>query len=110
MIPQLVYCLGKGPLYSSTPPMNARTSLLPLVLALCSAAAQTQLDEPMPERNSARLHRGARPGPWDNDVLVYRVATNRAPEKLCTFERAGVPTLARMKDNRIIAAFQYFPE
>jgi hypothetical protein len=50
-----------------------------------------------------------RPGPWDNDVLVYRLGTNAAPEKLATFERAGVPTLARLKGGRILAAFQHFP-
>lgn len=52
---------------------------------------------------------GDRLGPWDNDVLVYRLATNAAPERLNTFERAGVPTLARLKDGRILAAFQHFP-
>ncbi|UCE46963.1 MAG: exo-alpha-sialidase, partial [Phycisphaerales bacterium] len=56
-----------------------------------------------------RLNRN-RPGPWDNDVLVYRVGSDRAVEKLATFERAGVPTLARLKDGRLIAAHQYFPE
>ncbi|MGV3756999.1 MAG: hypothetical protein ACO1QS_16580, partial [Verrucomicrobiota bacterium] len=30
-------------------------------------------------------------------------------EKPATFERAGVPTVARMKDGRLIAAHQYFP-
>jgi len=49
------------------------------------------------------------PGPWDNDVIVYRLATNGAVEKLATFERAGVPTLARLKDGRLIAAHQHFP-
>src|SRR5882672_9050581 len=51
-----------------------------------------------------------RPGPWDNDVLVFRVGTNGAPEKLKTFDRAGVPTLARLKDGRLLAAFQHFPQ
>lgn len=51
-----------------------------------------------------------RPGPWDNDVLVYRMGTNGASEKLATFERAGVPTLARLEDGRFIAAFQHFPK
>jgi hypothetical protein len=49
-----------------------------------------------------------RPGPWDNDVLVYRL-TPGDPAKLATFGRAGVPTVARMKDGRLIAAFQNFP-
>lgn len=50
-----------------------------------------------------------RPGPWDNDVLVYRVASGGQAEKLGTFERAGVPTAARLKEGRLIAAFQNFP-
>jgi hypothetical protein len=49
------------------------------------------------------------PGPWDNDVLIYRVAPGGQTEKLATFERAGVPTLARLSDGRLISAFQHFP-
>jgi hypothetical protein len=50
------------------------------------------------------------PGPWDNDVLVYRVGGDGTLEKLATFERAGVPTVARLKDGRLLAAHQHFPE
>lgn len=49
------------------------------------------------------------PGPWDNDVLVYRVTASGAASKVATFERAGVPTVARMGDGRLIAAHQHFP-
>jgi hypothetical protein len=51
-----------------------------------------------------------RPGPWDQDVLVYRITTNGLAERLAVFERAGVPTLAQLNDNRLIAAHQHFPE
>ena len=51
-----------------------------------------------------------RPGPWDNDVLVYSIDREGRMDKLAVFERAGVPTLARMRDGRLIAAFQYFPQ
>jgi hypothetical protein len=51
-----------------------------------------------------------RPGPWDHDVLVYRLTNEGRAAKLATFERAGVPTLARLKDGRIISAFQHFPK
>ena len=51
-----------------------------------------------------------RPGPWDNDAVVYRVDADGRSEKLATFERAGVPTLARLKDGRLIAAHQHFPK
>ena len=49
-------------------------------------------------------------GPWNNDVLIYAVPSNGEPRKLATFERAGVPTLVRLSDGRLIAAFQHFPE
>jgi hypothetical protein len=49
------------------------------------------------------------PGPWDNDVLVYRVDAGGARERLATFDRAGVASVARMADGRLLAAFQYFP-
>ena len=78
-------------------------SLRLLALALTGlAAASAQNAQPgPPDRN--------RPGPWDNDVLAYRAGTEMRAEKLATFERAGVPTVARMKDGRLIAAFQHFP-
>src|SRR2546423_1740816 len=34
------------------------------------------------------------PGPWDRDVIVYRVAPGREVERVALFERAGVPTVA----------------
>ncbi len=49
------------------------------------------------------------PGPWDNDVLVYRVGADGRQQKLWTFSRAGVPSVARLADGRLIAAFQHFP-
>lgn len=48
-------------------------------------------------------------GPWNNDVLIYRTTTDGKTEKLGAFERAGVPTIARLKDGRLLAAFQHFP-
>ena len=50
------------------------------------------------------------PGPWDNDVLIYRADKDGRVEPLATFSRAGVPTLARLGDGRLIAAHQHFPE
>src|SRR5262245_61562423 len=51
-----------------------------------------------------------RPGPWDNDVQVFRAEGDLRPERIGTFPRAGVATTARLKDGRIIAAHQHFPE
>ncbi|MSU62755.1 MAG: hypothetical protein EXS31_10225 [Pedosphaera sp.] len=49
-------------------------------------------------------------GPWNRDVIAYRVSSSGAVEKAATFERAGVPTIARLKDGRLIVAHQHFPE
>lgn len=49
-------------------------------------------------------------GPWNRDVLAYRVTAGSTVEKAATFERAGVPTIARLKDGRLIVAHQHFPE
>jgi len=49
------------------------------------------------------------PGPWNNDVLVYRIDADGRSAPIATFERAGVPTLARLADGRLIAAHQHFP-
>jgi hypothetical protein len=49
------------------------------------------------------------PGPWNNDVLVFRVTPDRRSEQVATFERAGVPTVARLYDGRLVAAHQHFP-
>jgi hypothetical protein len=58
--------------------------------------------EPGPDRRN-------RPGPWDNDVLVFHVNGAGESERIATFERAGVPTIARFGDGRLIAAHQHFP-
>ena len=83
--------------------MKARCCFGSLFLAttLLSSAQPEHPSRPGPDRS--------RPGPWDNDVLVYRGGQNGTAEKLATFERAGVPTVARLKDGRLIAAHQHFP-
>jgi hypothetical protein len=42
-------------------------------------------------------------------VIVYRTGGGNKVEKVATFPRAGVPTLARLKDGSLIAAHQHFP-
>jgi hypothetical protein len=42
-------------------------------------------------------------------VLVFVVDAEGAVTKTAVFERAGVPTISRMKDGRLIAAHQFFP-
>lgn len=53
---------------------------------------------------------GQQRGPWQNDVIVYHATAGGEVQRLSTFERAGVPTINRMKDGRLIAAHQHFPE
>lgn len=88
------------------------------VVALCglvSASAQDFFSEllnplaPFPAVQAAQTLQPSQNGPWNNDVLIYRVSTDGKTEKLGTFERAGVPTVARLNDGRLLAAFQHFP-
>lgn len=90
--------------------MNARVSPAPsahvvrvfgrtlaaAVLGLTSLAAQ-----PGPNQTG--------PGPWDQDISVYRVPREGEPQILATFERAGVATAARLADGRLAIAHQHFP-
>lgn len=55
---------------------------------------------PPPERNQ---------GPWNQDVRVFRLNADGEVTQTAVFERAGVPTLARLADDRLIAAHQHFP-
>lgn len=102
-----------------------------LVLAACAlsmASAQEALfdplarffDEPSPppgrsspqgvaDRGGINQPQQPQNGPWNNDVLIYRATADHKTEKLGTFERAGVPTIARLSDGRLLAAFQHFP-
>lgn len=42
-------------------------------------------------------------------MIVTRIGTDGRQERLATFERAGVPTAARLQDGRLVAAYQSFP-
>ncbi len=87
-----------------------------LLAATCSCFGSTQ---PMPEANAPAhgadstqtrsLPAPGTAGPWDQDVLVFVVDGEGAVTKTGIFERAGVPTVSRMKDGRLIAAHQFFP-
>ena len=83
---------------------------LVMVLGLCVSCGESlrAQDEPPPFNPQGQPNRN-RPGPWNNDVIVYRTGAGNKVEKLATFPRAGVPTLARMNDGRLIAAHQHFP-
>jgi hypothetical protein len=47
--------------------------------------------------------------PWLNDVAVFRVDSAGRAHQLSRFSRAGVSSLARLTDGRVVAAYQAFP-
>lgn len=82
-----------------------------LLTALAIISPVHAADPSPPERRPPpdAQQRQQRPGPWDNDVLVYKISSSGVARQITTFERAGVATVARLKDNRLIAAHQHFP-
>ncbi len=64
------------------------------------------LSHPWPQRQPQDQNQN---GPASNDVLVYRVKSDATAEQVSRFERAGVATLTRLQDGRLLAAFQHFP-
>ena len=85
----------------------AKEILLVVLVVLCGPLLRAQ-NEPPPFNPQGQPNRNQR-GPWDNDVLVYRTGAGAKAEKVATFPRAGVPTLARLQDGRLAAAHQHFP-
>jgi lysophospholipase L1-like esterase/dienelactone hydrolase len=79
---------------------------LGLVLLSSATAAQAPSRPPGPPSPAERARQ---PGPWDQDIHVYRVPVSGAPELLATFARGGVATVARLGDRRLIVAHQHFP-
>jgi len=50
-----------------------------------------------------------KPDPRNNAIEVHRLGTDGTAELLTTFDHADVPTVARLADGRIVAAFQGYP-
>ena len=48
-------------------------------------------------------------GPWNNDVDIVKIDSAGNRTNLGSFQGAGVSTITRFSDGRLIAAFQYFP-
>ncbi|MGV3662094.1 MAG: exo-alpha-sialidase [Prosthecobacter sp.] len=101
--------------------MKSLTRLVTLALcAFGSASAQDVLSElfnPLapfpPVQHQVQEERSPEQrdpnGPWKNDVLIYRTKADGTAEQIGAFTRAGVPTLTRLQDGRLMAAFQSFP-
>ena len=88
-------------------PSQIIVACLCALCVLCGQSLRAQ-DQPPPLNPQGQPNRN-RPGPWDNDVIVYRTGAGAKVEKLAAFSRAGVPTVARLKDGRLAAAHQHFP-
>jgi len=90
--------------------MNPRILVCLVTLATTAPAQEPPADgPPRPPGGPVAQARAGRPGPWDQDVIVYRANDAGAVERMAAFERAGVPTIARLTDGRLIAAHQHFP-
>lgn len=101
--------------------MTTRTGYLLLALLISghspsAATAQQDLFNPFipfpaePVSQTVRTPPQGQRGPWENDVIVSRAQADGRVERLSQFARAGVPTIARLTDGRLIAAHQHFPE
>lgn len=77
-----------------------------LAFALAGFATQAQERPPRPLQEPPRQ----RPGPWDQDIQVYRLGADGLARVVTTFERAGVATITRLPDGRLVVAHQHFPE
>lgn len=85
-------------------------SLLRFLLAIASLASLVPRAAAQAQPPARKLPRTDHPGPWDHDILVYRLPRSGSPQKLATFPRGGVATAARLADGRIAVAHQHFPE
>ena len=98
--------------------MKTVVPILALLLTAIAPALRAQAPPPPEIENERRPGPGSRdpasrenrPGPWNNDVLAVRLEADGRTTRLATFPRAGVPTVARLKDGRLLAAFQHFPQ
>jgi hypothetical protein len=79
-----------------------------LIFCVCSCKSLSAGPTSQPQASQSLPVPGTA-GPWDQDVLVFKVNADGIVTKTATFERAGVPTISRMKDGRLIAAHQFFP-
>ena len=79
------------------------------IAALASAGLLTLQAATPPAADSAPRTPAARPGPWDHELLVQRIAADGTTSTIATFGRADVSSVARLKDGRLAIACQAFP-
>ncbi len=80
------------------------------IAALASAGLLTLQAATPPAADAAPRTPAARPGPWDHELLVQRIAADGTTSTIATFGRADVSSVARLKDGRLAIACQAFPE
>lgn len=78
-----------------------------LITALSLVAMQSP-SPPVPDHAATPAARPAA-GPWNDELVVQRVASDGKPATLATFGRANVSSIARLADGRLVLAFQGFP-
>lgn len=90
-------------------------SMLSLAAAVLAAGLVGQPSDPgvqgPPAPGTARegLPPPGTPGPWDNDLWIYRRDAAGTWTREGTWVGGGAATLARLPDNRLIAAYQWYP-
>lgn len=81
----------------------------PLIVRFFREQSPKPRSDPRSDPRSAP--RGHGDGPWNNDIGVFRVdGRTGATERMHTFARAGVSSVVRLADGKLLAAFQWFPD
>jgi hypothetical protein len=87
-----------------TIPFAAASAVLSAALSLVTMQSPTP---PAPGHAMPAARTGA--GPWNDELVVQRVASDGKAATLATFGRANVSSIARHADGRLVLAFQGFP-
>jgi hypothetical protein len=79
------------------------------IAALASAGVLAMQVAAPPAIDAAPRVPATTPGPWDNELVVQRIAADGTTSTLAAFGRADVSSVARLKDGRLAIACQAFP-
>lgn len=85
-----------------------RTAAISFIVLACAGPGALQVAAP-PAKDAAPPAPARAPVPVDNALVVQRIATDGSATTLATFGHADVPSIARLKDGRLLLAFQGFP-
>ncbi|MFM1935614.1 MAG: hypothetical protein RI990_573 [Planctomycetota bacterium] len=79
------------------------------IVALASAGLLALQAAAPPAADAAPRTPAGKPGPWDHELLVQRIAADGTTSAIATFGRADVSSVVRLKDGRLVIACQAFP-